>query len=77
MKILLFAVLVLILVIPMAIWLDIRHEVKEFNGGRCPCCNARLAFYGEDEGLGRIYICETCKYDAHVTYDQVDKNYKE
>lgn len=72
MKVLLFAVLVLILVIPVAIWLDIRHEVKEFNGGRCPCCNGRLEFYREDEELGRIYICEKCKYDVMVTYSQVD-----
>ena len=77
MKILLFAVLILIAVVPVAIWLDIRHEVNEFNGGRCPCCDGRLEFYREDEEDGRVYICERCKYSVNVTYTQVDKDYVE
>ena len=49
MKLILFAVLLLILVIPVAIWLDIRHELEEFNSGNCPCCDGRFGFYREDE----------------------------
>ena len=77
MKLILFAVLLLILVIPVAIWLDIRHELEEFNSGNCPCCDGRFGFYREDEESGgRVYICEQCKYSVIVTYDQVDGEYE-
>lgn len=77
MKLLLFAVLVLVLVIPVAIWLDIRHEVEEYNGGYCPCCDGEFSHIRDDEELGRVYKCFKCGYSVNVTYDQVDGGFKE
>ena len=54
MKLILFAVLLLILVIPVAIWLDIRYEAKEFNNGKCLECGGKLRFQYDDDERGSV-----------------------
>lgn len=77
MKLILFAVLLLLLVIPVAIWLDIRHEVEEFNNGKCLECGGKLRFQYDDDERGSVYECGDCGRIVDVTYAQVDKNYLE
>lgn len=55
----------------------IHIEKREFNNGICPKCGKKLNWFDSDSQGGRGYCCHDCRYFTWVSYDCVDKDYKE
>lgn len=55
----------------------IHIEKKGFNNGICPKCGKKLKWFDSDSQGGRGYCCHDCRYFTWVSYDLVDKYYKE
>lgn len=55
----------------------IKVERKEFNNGICPKCGKRLKHFDTDSQGGRGYCCYDCHYFTWVSYDCVDKKFKD
>lgn len=51
-------------------------EYRGFNKGTCPKCGRPLRWFDTDSQGGRGYCCNKCKYYTWVSYNSVDKNYK-
>lgn len=54
----------------------IYSEKKDFNNGKCPKCGKQLKLFDMDSQGGRGYCCNDCRYYAWISYDCVDKNFK-
>ena len=57
----------------IGIWL----ERKEFNNGLCLRCQERLKFFDYDSHGGRGYECMSCGCKVWVSYNTVDRGYKD
>ena len=55
----------------------ISNERKSFNNGMCTKCNIKLRNFDTTSQGNRLYICDKCGRDVFVSYDCVDKLYKE
>lgn len=72
--ILLCVAVVIAIVFPI---IGIRLEKKAFNGGVCPLCGRNLRLFDFDSQGGRGYKCEYCGYHTWVSYNCVDKKFRE
>lgn len=57
------------------IW-GINEERKDFNNGVCPKCGKQLRCFDMDSQGGRGYTCDKCDYTTWVSYNRVDRNYR-
>lgn len=76
MMVIIICILIVILVIS-GILTAMYFEYKDFNNGICPRCGKRLKHFDTDSQGGRGYCCNSCKYFTWVSYNSVDKNYKD
>lgn len=58
-------------------YIAIHMEKKAFNNGDCPECGRRMKLFDCDSQGGRGYKCPNCKYTTWVSYNVVDKKFKE
>lgn len=65
----------IILLISVPIW-GINEERKDFNNGVCPKCGKQLRCFDMDSQGGRGYSCDKCDYTTWVSYNRVDRNYR-
>lgn len=54
-----------------------RREAKEFNNGICMRCGEKLRYFDTDSQGGRGYTCDNCMYTTWVSYNYVDKSFRE
>lgn len=71
-----FLITSLIVIFVLAIYVAY-SEYKNFNKGLCPKCGKKLECVNIDSHGGRGYMCKKCYYYTWVSYNFVDKNYKE
>lgn len=72
----------MILILMIAIFftingLAILAEKHEYNNGLCKCCGKKLRHFDTDSQGGRLYTCEDMHTLVSVSYNCVDKHYKE
>lgn len=67
----------LIILVITGILIGMYLEYKEFNNGICPKCGKRLKHFDTDSQGGRGYCCCDCHYFTWVSYDCVDKKFKD
>ena len=68
---------ILTVLIICGILYGIHIEKIEFNNGICPKCGKKLKWFDTDSQGGRGYCCNDCRYFTWVSYNCVDKGYKE
>lgn len=66
-------ILISLLIISVGVFL----EKRDFNNGICPDCGATLRFFDTDSQGGRGYCYDNCLYHTWVSYDTVDKKFRE
>lgn len=71
------ACIVIIVLVISGILYGIKVEYKDFNSGICPKCGKRLKHFDTDSQGGRGYCCYDCHYFIWISYDCVDKNFKD
>lgn len=54
-----------------------RSEAKRFNGGVCPLCGEKFRYFDTDSQGGRGYTCDNCMYTTWVSYNRVDRHFRE
>ncbi len=64
---------IVLLMVPIGLFLEKRY----FNDGICPNCGEKLKYLYEDSQGSRGYHCENCHYRTWVSFNAVDKNFKE
>ena len=50
---------------------------SKFSPAICPKCGKKLKWFDTDSQGGRGYCCHDCRYFIWVSYNCVDKEYKE
>lgn len=71
-----FLIIILIVIFVLAIYVAY-SEYKSFNKGLCPKCGKKLECFDIDSQGGRGYVCRDCNYYTWVSYNFVDKKFKE
>ena len=71
-----FLITSLIVIFVLAIYVAY-SEYKNFNKGSCPKCGKKLEYFDMDSQGGRGYCCRDCNYYTWVSYNFVDKNFKD
>ena len=61
----------------IAVRFAIHCEKRDFNKGKCVHCGRPLVLFDIDSQDGRGYVCEQCSTVVWVSYDCVDKSYRE
>ena len=72
--------MVLVLLISVVIIIFIGFlllEKKEFNNGICEKCNTALRLYRTDSDKCRHYTCDSCGYSCMISFDSVDKEFRQ
>ena len=54
-----------------------RLETKGFNNGICKRCGNKLRYFDTDSQGGRGYTCDKCDYTTWVSYERVDRKFRE
>ena len=75
MKVLIAVILVVLFLSAFFIY-AVYEEHKDFNNGICPRCGGKLHLFDIDSQGGRGYCCHKCPYFTWISYNCVDKNYK-
>lgn len=77
MDIILLICIIIIIAFIYGILYGIKVERKGFNNGVCPKCGKQLKRFDTDSQGGRGYCCNDCRYFTWVSYNCVDKNFKD
>ena len=75
MKLLIFIMLIALFFLWMG--LAILREKREFNDGKCRCCGEMLRHFDTDSQGGRLYTCKHFHTLVSVSFNCVDRNFKE
>ena len=51
----------------------VMRERRDYNGGVCRHCKAKLRHFDNDSQGGRGYVCDRCGRTVWVSYPCVDK----
>ena len=70
-----FVMVLIVLLLFMPV-IAIRFERKWFNKGVCPDCGEPLHYFDTDSQGGRGYLCNKCNYHCWVSYNCVDKEFR-
>lgn len=70
-------VLIIVPVSILCILYVIYRENKKFNKGICPKCGKRFRLFDISSQGCRGYVCDGCIHYIWISYDYVDKNYRE
>ena len=57
--------------------IEIHIEAHYFNKGKCKHCGHDLSFFDYDSHGYRSYICDQCGYSTWVSYNTVDKDWRQ
>lgn len=57
--------------------IGITLENNAFNNGICPKCGHEFRNFGIDSYGGRGYKCDDCQHTVWVSYNTVDRNWRE
>ena len=57
--------------------IGITWERKDFNKGYCKLCGTKLRRFGNDSQGGRLYCCDMCRYNTSVSYNCVDRLFRD
>lgn len=52
------------------------YEKKMFNDGKCSHCGSDFRLFDTDSHGGRGYICRKCRYTVWISYNSVDRKYR-
>ena len=70
----------LAIIFPLAlVWGSVwayRHEVQNFNLGKCPRCRVKWRHFDNDSQGGRGYVCDKCDRYTWVSWPGVDTNFQ-
>lgn len=77
MKDILITLLCAFAVMGIVTFFAIKYEKKIFNNGKCRVCGNSLELFDYDSQGGRGYKCPRCYRHVWISYNCVDRNYKE